>query len=191
MRSNKNNTMELTNSTFFLVGNIPKSFRSSNLRVYFSNFVEKGIFSCFHYKHRPEHLRLLNTSSEAEATPSTSKETKSGHPTSKCCVIAVKTEFSGDFLKTHQNKNWSQEDGSLLAAKVHINKLDISLPSTAGESGEIHRWGELIHGLMDLSLGGGIGFAFINTVLNVNSEVYTVVYPLPNVISTSCRCEHQ
>lgn len=137
--------MELTNSssTFFLVGNIPKSFRSSNLRVYFSNFVEKGIFSCFHYKHRPEHLRgskqLLNTSSEAEATPSASKETKDGHPTSKCCVIAVKNEFSGDFLKTHQSRNWSQEDGSLLTAKVHINKLDISHPSTLGESaGKIH-----------------------------------------------------
>lgn len=142
--------MELANSTFFLVGNIPKSFRSSNLRDYFSNFVEKGIFSCFHYKHRPEHLRgskqLLNTSSKIEATPSTSKEAKDGYPTSKCCVVAVKSEFGGDFLKTHQNRNWSQEDGSLLAGKVHITKLDVSHPSTVVESGKIHGWGELIHG---------------------------------------------
>ena len=41
---------------FFLVGNIPGHFHSYDLRGFFSHFVEKGGFHCFHFRHRPEHL---------------------------------------------------------------------------------------------------------------------------------------
>ena len=36
------------------VNNIPSSFRSADLRRFFSQFIEEGAFRCFHYKHRPQ-----------------------------------------------------------------------------------------------------------------------------------------
>ena len=54
-------------SSFFLVGNIPRAFRSSDLRGFFSNFAEKRGFTCFHYRHRPEQPFTANGQQE-EAT---------------------------------------------------------------------------------------------------------------------------
>ena len=44
-------------SLFFVIGNIPGHFRSHNLRTFFSNFIEQRGFTCFHFKHRPEHIK--------------------------------------------------------------------------------------------------------------------------------------
>ena len=40
--------------SYFVVSNIPKCYRSADLRKHFKTFTEKGHFSCFHFKHRPE-----------------------------------------------------------------------------------------------------------------------------------------
>lgn len=50
-------------SLFFVIGNIPGHFRSHNLRTFFSQFIEKRGFTCFHFKHRPEHHKHHATSS--------------------------------------------------------------------------------------------------------------------------------
>ena len=47
--------MNLEDSSFFLVRNIPGSFHSYHLRAFFSYFTEKNGFTCFHFRHRPEH----------------------------------------------------------------------------------------------------------------------------------------
>lgn len=57
--------------SYFLLGNIPRGFRSYNLRAYFSHLVEKEAFVCFHFRHRPE---FLNNNREP-ATPIGSEET--------------------------------------------------------------------------------------------------------------------
>lgn len=131
-------TLSLKNSVFFLVGNIPSSFRSANLRAYFSQYAEKKAFACFHYKHRPEHLRpehlrrkgatqeerkeQLECTDETEVTP-TQQANRGDSISSRCCVVAVKKGFGCDFMKMYQNKNWAHHDGSLLAGKVRISKL--------------------------------------------------------------------
>ena len=129
--------MNLKNSTFFLVGNIPASFRSADLRNYFSNFVEKGYFNCFHYRHRPEQLRetrgqasrlvdsVRDTTATARNTSSSLSGVKGGAARSRCCVVAVLSEFEKDFMKMYCKKNWSELDGGLLAAKVCISKLSV------------------------------------------------------------------
>ncbi|CAL4073931.1 unnamed protein product, partial [Meganyctiphanes norvegica] len=38
----------------FLVENIPQSFRTHEIRNFFYDFIEKGAFKCFHFRHRPE-----------------------------------------------------------------------------------------------------------------------------------------
>lgn len=57
-------------SSFFLVGNIPPAFRSSDLRGFFSHFTERRGFTCFHYRHRPElpHASALGDETRSEAT---------------------------------------------------------------------------------------------------------------------------
>lgn len=43
-----------------IVTNIPDSFRTPDLRNFFSEFIEKGAFICFHFRHRPQaHLSDL------------------------------------------------------------------------------------------------------------------------------------
>ncbi|XP_011405377.1 PREDICTED: G patch domain-containing protein 3-like [Amphimedon queenslandica] len=57
--------------SYFLLGNIPRGFRSYNLRAYFSHLVEKEAFVCFHFRHRPEFLN----NSGGPATPSGNEKT--------------------------------------------------------------------------------------------------------------------
>ncbi|XP_014666083.1 PREDICTED: G patch domain-containing protein 3-like isoform X2 [Priapulus caudatus] len=51
-----------TNASLVLciIGNIPPYYRSSDLRNYFSQFIESGGFNCFHFRHRPETKQLKN-----------------------------------------------------------------------------------------------------------------------------------
>ncbi|XP_047489385.1 G patch domain-containing protein 3-like [Penaeus chinensis] len=45
---------------YLVVTNIPETFRTPDLRNYFSLFIEKGAFICFHFRHRPcEQLREI------------------------------------------------------------------------------------------------------------------------------------
>lgn len=49
---------------YLVVTNIPETFRTPDLRNYFSLFIEKGAFNCFHFRHRPcEQLREILLSS--------------------------------------------------------------------------------------------------------------------------------
>lgn len=135
-------------SIFFLVGNIPASFRSAKLRAFFSQHTEKNGFACFHYKHRPEHLKEKAVGEEqlegAEAAPSHSKGSGQGSVTSRCCVVAVKSQFGTDFLKTYHNKNWAHQDGTLLVGKVRISKLNVSHSTNNNEAGNAMMIGLLI-----------------------------------------------
>lgn len=122
---------------FFLVGNIPSSFRSANLRNHFSHFVEGERFRCFHYRHRPEELNLNNLKSQDPIAPdgavastsiSSSSSSSSGRPrsTTHCCVVAVEGLFGKPFVDKYHSKNWSQLDGGLLPGKVRINRLNVT-----------------------------------------------------------------
>lgn len=84
---NQHNEMletEARRCSFVLVGNIPSALRSSDLRAFFSHLVEKGGFSCFHFRHRPEHLapsqgQELQTEGASTAASSEELSPKGGH----------------------------------------------------------------------------------------------------------------
>ena len=135
----------LQSAAFYLVGNIPESFRSANLRSHFSHFVEKKMFICFHYRHRPEQERprerILTAESEASASASATVSAPEGSTrstgvtrTSKCCVVALRDESGADFVKMYRNRNWSLADGSMLPGKVRITKLDVHFDSLDGKT---------------------------------------------------------
>ena len=140
--------MELKKAVFYLVGNIPESFRSSSLRAYFSHFVEKKLFVCFHYRHRPEQEKpkegmptAIQEESAAALHSKGSINTTGSARTSKCCVVALKSDAGIDFVKMYRNKNWSLADGSMLSGVVRINKLNVNfdpLDSTEPPGKAIH-----------------------------------------------------
>lgn len=43
---------------YCLVGRIPSSYHSADLRKFFCDFIENKRFLCFHFRHRPEHERV-------------------------------------------------------------------------------------------------------------------------------------
>ena len=120
---------DLKKSTFFLVGNIPASFKSAHLRAYFSQCVEKKLFTCFHFRHRPEQLRQqARTEGTGSAHEATSSGDRGGPTTAstRCCVVALRGEEAGRaFVGLYHKKNWSHSDGSLLPGKVHISRLNV------------------------------------------------------------------
>ncbi len=114
-----------SSSSFLLVGNIPGRFRSSDLRAYFSQLIEKNSFLCFHYRHRPERLAASDTHDSAPSAPSA--------PRSCCCVVAVIKGAEGELYRLYHDKNWAYPDGELLRARVRVSNLAISLGETTGK----------------------------------------------------------
>lgn len=143
---------------FFLVGNIPSKFRSADLRTFFSQFVEKECFVCFHYRHRPEQLPvhpeltttelshkddddhtvcadLSSTCSQNETRVLADHDTETVVAKTRCCVVAVGSERggrAGEFDKMYRNKNWSTADGGLLRERVRISELKLDFKRRHG-----------------------------------------------------------
>ncbi|XP_018416680.1 PREDICTED: G patch domain-containing protein 3 [Nanorana parkeri] len=89
----------------FVVSGIPRSFRSAQLRHYFSQLTESGGFVCFHYRHRPE---LRDTE---------------GKPVSFCCPVTVKPERAHGFRSMYHGKPWLDKDGNQVPGKCLIYKV--------------------------------------------------------------------
>lgn len=136
--------------SFFLVGNIPGRFHSYDLRAFFSHFVEKGGFHCFHFRHRPEHIPAKSdqhslvhdeggtatASDESTEKPggsidaaessviqeglSSLPETRTG---TTCCVVAVKIALEEEFVQLYRGKNWTDSKGDTLPSLVRLRKL--------------------------------------------------------------------
>ncbi|XP_068125337.1 G patch domain-containing protein 3 [Hyperolius riggenbachi] len=92
----------------FFVSNIPRRFRSAQLRHYFSQFTENEGFVCFHYRHRPERRGL------------------DGKPVSFCCPVTVKLERAQSFLQMYHGKPWLDSHGNQLTGKCLIHKVRLA-----------------------------------------------------------------
>ena len=55
---------------FVLISNIPACLHTSDLRKFFSDFVETEKFQCFHFRHRPEAGKSSNEISESSNSQS-------------------------------------------------------------------------------------------------------------------------
>lgn len=114
----QNSAKEDEEVCYAIVSNIPKEFRSADLRAMFSNFINdetKGI-KCFHFRHRPEFRR--ETSSNGE-----DKEIQSSSTT--CCVILILKEKLQDLIKCYHGKNWVDRNGKYFPSKAFISKIKV------------------------------------------------------------------
>ncbi|ELT87104.1 hypothetical protein CAPTEDRAFT_150255 [Capitella teleta] len=127
-------------AVFALVGNIPHSYHASDLRNYFSQFIETNGFLCFHYKHRPApnesqsspHSTSTSGKSVNSLSDSNSMERDKRKCTSKCCLVKVKSSRMDNLLKMYHRKRWLDANGESLTSLCVISK--IKFPSVTGIS---------------------------------------------------------
>ncbi|CAF3363723.1 unnamed protein product [Rotaria socialis] len=92
--------------TNVLVSAIPKSFRSADLRNFFSLFVETQAFRCFHFRHRPMPTSSENTVSAAQM-----------------CFIQVYNKRLNEFIRLYHRKHWINVKGNYLSSICLISKV--------------------------------------------------------------------
>lgn len=101
-----------------IVSNIPKEFRSADLRAMFSNFIngETEGFKCFHFRHRPEFRYEVEANGE-------DKEVQSYNTT--CCVIMILKKQLRELIKDYHGKNWVDRSGKYFPSKAVISRIRI------------------------------------------------------------------
>lgn len=92
--------------TTILISAIPKSFRSADLRNFFSIFVETRAFRCFHFRHRP-------------MPPS------SDNATSACqmCFVQIYNQRLKEFIRLYHRKHWIDIKGHYLSTVCLISEV--------------------------------------------------------------------
>ena len=113
---NTENMDRSSNSLYFYVGNIPKVFKSADLRYFFSEFVENESFCCFHYRHRPE---IIKEMSKKEDGFSIKEQTC-------CCIVNIKKIFAKDFLKKYHKRQWYDKEKSFVKQLCNIRPFKLS-----------------------------------------------------------------
>ena len=100
-----------------VIFNIPPQFGSADLRRFFTTFVEKKAFKCFHYKRRPENkLEGFSRNQFLSDIPSSSNEESNSieEPTSSIQNLAlVEVSSSNDlevFIDYYHLKHWTDRN---------------------------------------------------------------------------------
>jgi len=133
-------------ASYLIISNIPSNYHTSDLRKFFSDYVERERFTCFHFRHRPE--RRKNAASSTETLPKTSKtvfgdtsflgrsllgtetcsrihgkgEPKKDRP-STCCIVKMSTSHCQFFIKTYHRKQWLDSDDLELGSICLVSKI--------------------------------------------------------------------
>uniref|UniRef100_A0A8D0LCJ3 G-patch domain containing 3 n=1 Tax=Sphenodon punctatus TaxID=8508 RepID=A0A8D0LCJ3_SPHPU len=99
---------------YCLVSCIPASLRSSQLRSYFSQFVEAGGFLCFHYRHRPERAE------------------RQGPAPTCCCLVSVRPGWARRLLRMYSGKRWVDAQGETLPGCCLVRRVRVSPDTDLG-----------------------------------------------------------
>ncbi len=105
--------------TYVLIRNIPKDFKSFNLRRFFTDFVEAEKMECFHYRHRPE-VKTAAAKSGGDDPSVTTKDTR-------CCLV----RFSGpsaakEFASRYNGRHWTDEKGVDLCSRCIVTRVKMA-----------------------------------------------------------------
>jgi hypothetical protein len=92
--------------TTVLISAIPKSFRSADLRNFFSLFIETQAFRCFHFRHRPMPPSSVNAVS-----------------ISQMCFVQIYDKRLNEFIRLYHRKHWIKIEGNYLSSICLISKV--------------------------------------------------------------------
>ena len=95
-----------------IVANIPTEFHSSDLRSFFSQFIESKGFSCFHFRHRPEISQTDNCD-----------KTVKGKTT--CCVVRLLDTKLEEVIRKYHGQNWVDRRGKYLPQRAVIQRIKV------------------------------------------------------------------
>ncbi|XP_078489738.1 G patch domain-containing protein 3 [Ciona intestinalis] len=102
---------------FVIVRNIPQSYRSADLRRFFSDAVENESFSCFHFKHRPEHRPQKKQKKEVNTVSMKESSTF-------VCIASLRTcAQCHNFVTKYNKKYWDDKEGNMVTEKCIINVI--------------------------------------------------------------------
>ncbi|TRY71161.1 hypothetical protein TCAL_05207 [Tigriopus californicus] len=113
---------------YLLVRNIPADWHSSDLRGFFSEFIESQKLECFHFRHRPE-IKTTASVTSVTSTPSTGTAPSSSTDT-RCCLIKIPTSHSIGFLARYHQAHWADRQEVDLLTKCLIQRVKVFADST-------------------------------------------------------------
>lgn len=121
---------------YFAVSNIPATFRSADLRNYFSQFVEDKSFVCFHYRHRPEVLRDTAESRAAKGPQDANDGCEPAGAEGRlaaakgektcCCIMSVRGGEDDRFIRMYAGNHWVASGGDWLARRCVLRRIRVS-----------------------------------------------------------------
>ena len=106
-----------------IIGNIPHSYHSRDLRNYFSQFIETKGFKCFHFRHRPEGNLTENDPKSREKDDSTTSDQPQKNKR-LCCVVKVYKDRFTELIQLYDRHHWLDGNGEsipVLCAIVQIS----------------------------------------------------------------------
>lgn len=107
--------------SFALINNIPYEYHSSDLRNFFSQFIESGGFECFHFRHRPETKSVPQNMELQNESTKTSVDVER----TACCVVKLKSGKLLQFLKMYNRKHWVDSSGEIMRQVCYISKVKV------------------------------------------------------------------
>ena len=128
-----------------VVRNIPGDYHSSDLRNFFSQFLESGGFDCFHFRHRPE-IQVFSTNEKSShkdvsiqnTLSSTSFEDRHGNSktcesgsdnltqkTTLCCVVRLLETKLEQLIRMYHRKHWLDRNGDSMRPLCIIHPVRV------------------------------------------------------------------
>ena len=130
---------------YALIANIPSFYHSADLRNYFSQFIERGGFECFHFRHRPEIIRSHQevnvcgsdrkescSSAGDTDTPSDKSSANTRRGKSLCCVVRLRHSKFVELVKMYHRKCWLDRKGESIRSLCYISKIKLA-DTTSGQ----------------------------------------------------------
>jgi len=111
-----------------LIDGIPGSWRSRDLRYYFSSWIEVGSFVMFHYRHRAS--RKLRARVPRIPARAYAERPSKPPPCPCCCVAIVKGGWIKEFIAGFDQKPWVDSNGDTLEGEGRCILTLVELPST-------------------------------------------------------------
>ncbi|GBM01737.1 hypothetical protein AVEN_173699-1, partial [Araneus ventricosus] len=121
-------SVQNNSGVYVIINNIPKNYRSNQLRNFFSSFVESGGFICFHYRHRPEVQKPLNSTDGDERR----------RCVSNCCIVKVVANRVHELIETYNGQHWLDGNGETLHTCCFIKEIKLSDNGNSIHGG--YRW---------------------------------------------------
>ena len=127
--------------SYALVRNIPYSYRSAQLRIFFSQLVETNCFECFHFKHRPEKIvsdnkdnsnndqlssLLCNNKPCSSTATFANKKLQQEIRKTSCCIIKLTEQNLKRFIAIYDGRHWLNEKGESLKSSCHITPIKVA-----------------------------------------------------------------